>query len=219
MFVVTHDMLKECLPMKPNPLHAEVPTKEIIMVLKSACFDFPVAVASTAAAACYLAAYIAPECIWGAREDNMDPRRGLRITVNFGELPVGVGLGSSAAFSVATAAALLRLRQLMFGDLLGDGAADPTLDDLMGDVTAGAWVPPDSVLHIINEWAFGMKNPMSYQQFACANCGACFIASEVIIHGDPSGLDNTTSCFGGTVRLNRNEGRFETLKALPNNLR
>ena len=125
------------------------------MVLRSACFDFPASVASTAAAACYLAAYIAPECIWGATEDSVDPRRGLRITVNFGDLPVGVGLGSSAAFSVATAAALLRLRQLMFGDLLGDGAADPTLDDLTGDASTGTWSPPDSVLHIINEWAFG----------------------------------------------------------------
>lgn len=31
-------------------------------------------------------------------------------------------------------------------------------------------------------------------------------ASEVVIHGEPSGLDNTTSCFGGAVRLNRTLG-------------
>ena len=42
-----------------------------------------------------------------------------------------------------------------------------------------------------------------------------YSASEVIIHGEPSGLDNTTCCFGGAVRLNRNVGRFETLKPLP----
>jgi mevalonate kinase len=40
-------------------------------------------------------------------------------------------------------------------------------------------------------------------------------AAEVVIHGEPSGLDNTTSCFGGAVRLNRTLGRFETLPMLP----
>jgi mevalonate kinase len=40
-------------------------------------------------------------------------------------------------------------------------------------------------------------------------------AAEVVIHGEPSGLDNTTSCFGGAVRLNRSLGRFETLPHLP----
>jgi hypothetical protein len=42
-----------------------------------------------------------------------------------------------------------------------------------------------------------------------------FTAAEVVIHGEPSGLDNTTSCFGGAVRLNRSLGRFETLPHLP----
>lgn len=41
------------------------------------------------------------------------------------------------------------------------------------------------------------------------------VAAEVVIHGEPSGLDNTTSCFGGAVRLNRTLGRFETLPMLP----
>lgn len=41
------------------------------------------------------------------------------------------------------------------------------------------------------------------------------LAAEVVIHGEPSGLDNTTSCFGGAVRLNRSLGRFETLPHLP----
>jgi len=36
-----------------------------------------------------------------------------------------------------------------------------------------------------------------------------------VIHGEPSGLDNTTACFGGAVRLNRSLGRFETLPTLP----
>ena len=51
--------------------------------------------------------------------------------------------------------------------------------------------------------------------FPPINWRKMILASEVVIHGEPSGLDNTTSCFGGAVRLNRSLGRFETLPTLP----
>jgi mevalonate kinase len=54
--------------------------------------------------------------------------------------------------------------------------------------------PPRPVLEEINGWAF---------------------ASEVVIHGKPSGLDNTTSCFGGAVFLNRETGRFQSMTSVP----
>lgn len=41
------------------------------------------------------------------------------------------------------------------------------------------------------------------------------VGSEVIIHGEPSGLDNTTSCYGGAVKLNKTVGKFEKLSPLP----
>ena len=129
-------------------------------------FNLPDDQAQTYAAACYLAAYIAPECIWGATDNKLnprelDPRRGLKISIRSNGLPIGAGLGASAALSVALAGAMVRLRQLMFADFLGGSADIATLDDLTGlNVSAAAfesdgWCPPDSVLHIINEWAFG----------------------------------------------------------------
>ena len=42
------------------------------------------------------------------------------------------------------------------------------------------------------------------------------IASEVIIHGEPSGLDNTTSCYGGAVKFNRAAvSKFERFEKFP----
>jgi hypothetical protein len=100
-----------------------------------------------------MVAYILPQFIWGTNDKNNDVRRGLRVKVKSGGLPVGAGLGSSAAFSVATAGALLRLRQLMFADFLSQGP-NVTLEDITGSGTDG-YSPPTSVLHTINEWAFG----------------------------------------------------------------
>ena len=46
--------------------------------------------------------------------------RGLRIEVKSVGLPIGGGLGSSAAFSVALSGALLRLRHKLFKDVYSD---------------------------------------------------------------------------------------------------
>ena len=42
-------------------------------------------------------------------------------------------------------------------------------------------------------------------------------AGEVLIHGNPSGLDNTTSCFGGMVKFRKlAEGNdFEIMQRVP----
>jgi len=56
------------------------------------------------------------------------------------------------------------------------------------------WSPPVSLLPVINGWAY---------------------AAEVVIHGAPSGLDNTTSCYGGALKYDRNAGKFDTLAKLP----
>ena len=84
----------------------------------------------------------------------------INIFVRSKDLPVGAGLGSSAAFSVAASAGLLQLRSRVAGDLIELGK------------------PSTKNLDIINAWAF---------------------AAEGVIHGNPSGLDNTVSCFGGAV--------------------
>lgn len=96
---------------------------------------------------------------------NLYENRGLNISVRSASLPIGSGLGSSAAFSVASSAALLALVLEQNQNLSSAHVAG-----LHGQI------PPESILDSINQWAF---------------------AAETIIHGNPSGLDNTVSCKGG----------------------
>lgn len=75
------------------------------------------------------------------------------------ELPLGSGLGSSAALCVAFSAALLALS-----------------DSSKLDFSHKGWqVFGDSELELVNKWAF---------------------EGEKIIHGRPSGIDNTVSTYG-----------------------
>uniref|UniRef100_A0A1A8FM48 Mevalonate kinase n=2 Tax=Nothobranchius korthausae TaxID=1143690 RepID=A0A1A8FM48_9TELE len=88
----------------------------------------------------------------------------LKVSV-WSELPTGAGLGSSAAFSVCLAAALL----------CASGAIPAPLKEW--DHTA-RWHQED--LELINSWAF---------------------QGEMIIHGNPSGVDNTVATWGGMLRF------------------
>ncbi|GFO07653.1 mevalonate kinase [Plakobranchus ocellatus] len=84
------------------------------------------------------------------------------------EIPVGAGLGSSAAFSVALSAALLQLAGVVTSEQISDSLA--------------AWSATD--LDIINKWAF---------------------IGEKVIHGQPSGIDNSISTYGGALRFQNGE--------------
>ena len=163
-------------------------------------------------AICYLVSRLVPELI----KDCV----GLKVHVKSVALPIGAGLGSSAAFSVALAAALLQLRQKLFSDVIsekgqveeGEGEAvaaafcrqssnggnEASTVFASGETLAGAFpatcTPPLSVLKTINAWAY---------------------AAEVVIHGAPSGLDNTTSCYGGALTYDRNAGKFDAIAKLP----
>ncbi|KAI4349992.1 hypothetical protein L6164_010525 [Bauhinia variegata] len=78
------------------------------------------------------------------------------------ELPLGSGLGSSAAFCVALAAALLA-----FTDSVGL------------DMNQQGWLLfGEKELELVNKWAF---------------------EGEKIIHGKPSGIDNTVSTYGNMI--------------------
>ncbi|XP_065822142.1 mevalonate kinase isoform X2 [Labrus bergylta] len=88
----------------------------------------------------------------------------LTLTV-WSELPTGAGLGSSAAYSVCLAAALL----------CASGAIPSPLKEW--DHTA-RWCQED--LELINSWAF---------------------QGEMIIHGNPSGVDNAVGTWGGMLRF------------------
>lgn len=105
---------------------------------------------------------------------------GVKMQVQSAGLPIGAGLGSSAAFSVATAGAFLQLHFKM----------------TERNQSWGSERLNNAVLESINAWAF---------------------VGEVLIHGTPSGLDNTTSCYGGMVKFRRTEqgNVFDTLKHAP----
>ncbi|XP_058387611.1 mevalonate kinase isoform X3 [Diceros bicornis minor] len=98
----------------------------------------------------------------------------LDITV-WSELPPGAGLGSSAAYSVCLAAALLAACKEI-PNPLKDG--EPT----------SRWTSED--LELINKWAF---------------------QGEQVIHGNPSGVDNAVSTWGGALRYQ--QGKISSLKS------
>ncbi|CAI8615476.1 unnamed protein product [Vicia faba] len=78
------------------------------------------------------------------------------------DLPLGAGLGSSAAFCVALAAALLSVT-----------------DSVSVDVCQQGWHSfGEKELDLVNKWAF---------------------EGEKIIHGKPSGIDNTVSAYGNII--------------------
>ncbi|KAG7969136.1 hypothetical protein I3843_07G015800 [Carya illinoinensis] len=80
------------------------------------------------------------------------------------ELPLGSGLGSSAAFSVALSGALLAFS-----------------DSVSLDMNRQEWsVFGESDLELVNKWAF---------------------EGERIIHGKPSGIDNTVSTYGNMIKF------------------
>nr|QEV81809.1 Mevalonate kinase reductase [Prunella vulgaris] len=90
-----------------------------------------------------------------------------KVVVN-SELPLGSGLGSSAALCVALSAALLALS-----------------DSLKLDFSHQGWQTfGDSELDLVNKWAF---------------------EGEKIIHGRPSGIDNTVSTFGNMIKFRSGE--------------
>ncbi|MBA0833272.1 hypothetical protein Goarm_017595, partial [Gossypium armourianum] len=85
------------------------------------------------------------------------------VTVS-SELPVGAGLGSSAAYCVSLSAALLALS-----------------DSVKLDVSQKGWSTfNETEAELVNKWAF---------------------EGEKIIHGRPSGVDNSVSTFGNVIKF------------------
>nr|QBM10919.1 mevalonate kinase protein [Swertia mussotii] len=90
------------------------------------------------------------------------------VAVVTSELPLGSGLGSSAALCVALSAALLALS-----------------DSVNLDFSHQGWqMYGDSELDLVNKWAF---------------------EGEKIIHGKPSGIDNTVSTYGNMIKFRSGE--------------
>ena len=158
------------------------PCEVILTKLRKELTEAPVAAAQGMMAIMYLVSKILPNC-FRCEAGEKPLYGGMKFSVVSKGLPIGAGLGSSAAFSVALSAALIRLRQQKqpFSDAEnGDLACSATHIEGGGSekksITSNAYSSssvsiPKSLLPIINGWAY---------------------AAEVVIHGSPSGLDNTT---------------------------
>lgn len=97
--------------------------------------------------------------------------------VVWSQLPTGAGLGSSAAYCVCLATALLTVCEEISKPLTNGEPSD-------------RWTAED--LELINKWAF---------------------QGERVIHGNPSGVDNAVSTWGGALRYQ--QGKTSSLKRPP----
>ena len=160
------------------------PDEETLSKLRNEFQSYPLPCSQGLMSASYLVANILPELVEGHKVASVfGSSTCLRINVQSKGLPIGAGLGSSAAFSVALAGALIRTKNVLSSDM-------KTVENKMVRVS----VPPADMLAVINGWAY---------------------AAEVVIHGSPSGLDNTTSCYGGAIKYSKDQGTFQNLSNLP----
>lgn len=93
-------------------------------------------------------------------------------------LPIGAGLGSSASFSTCAATALL----LIHKRINVPPAAKPTTGDHIHFSHQGRRAIPTAVAEEVNRWAF---------------------VAEKILHGNPSGVDNSVAVYGGALAYTR----------------
>jgi mevalonate kinase len=119
---------------------------------------------------------------------------GLEIRVRSQDLPVGAGLGSSAAFGVASAAALVLLSLSAPPSTATSGSTATVSNVTTARATIGR---PDPVsLAKIDQYAY---------------------YSEILLHGTPSGIDNAVSSHGGAIHFTKaQDGGKVTMKHLEN---
>lgn len=105
-------------------------------------------------------------------------------------LPIGAGLGSSAAVSVCLSSALLYLN----GHLQLPGQSSTTSSSQYTNPPASHLISHDAA-HLINSWAF---------------------VAETILHGNPSGVDNSVSTLGSALifQKSRFPGEKPSMKSL-----
>ena len=104
-------------------------------------------------------------------------------------LPIGAGLGSSAAVSVCLSSALLYLN----GHLHLPGQSSPPSSQYPNPPTSH--IVSHDAAHLINSWAF---------------------VAETIMHGNPSGVDNSVSTLGSALIFQKSKfpGEKPSMKSL-----
>jgi mevalonate kinase len=114
-------------------------------------------------------------------------------------LPMGAGLGSSAAYSTCLATAFL----LHFKHITAPALPPPSTETHKHISHRGRRAIGQAEIDIVDQWAF---------------------LAEKVIHGNPSGIDNAVSVRGGAVAFRRKvkgvqEGGMEGIKScVPRNL-
>jgi mevalonate kinase len=99
-------------------------------------------------------------------------------------LPIGAGLGSSASFSVCCATALLLMHDRISLPELPAPTTEAS-DEMPGHVHLshqGRRAIPPATAEEVNRWAY---------------------VAEKILHGNPSGVDNSVAVFGGALAYTR----------------
>lgn len=142
----------------------------------------------------------------------------MEVTVT-SEIPIGAGLGSSAAYSVAIAGALHRLNNPhRKGSLTRNSLLDQENNNHAGLKT----LQTNGVKKQKLEARISLRSPNAslVENFSSAAqeeiCQWAFLA-EKILHGNPSGIDNSVCTFGGLLSYQSSTGKTP-LKA-PDNLR
>lgn len=174
-------------------LHPIDPDEDSLNKLKDEFQDAPVAATQCLMAIMYLIARVIPDCLW-PKHDSGVSYGGLRLEIKSKGLPIGAGLGSSAAFSVALSAALLRLKQQLQPFLeLDDAANDSKQLDMAPQLKSAAATATDA-----KEMQIRLQSPLTSSSRKAIpgsllpTINGWAYAAEVVIHGSPSGLDNTT---------------------------
>jgi mevalonate kinase len=166
------------------------PDEAILEKLRIEFEGAPVAAAQGMMAIVYLISKIVPDSLWPEANSGLS-YGGMKLSVKSKGLPIGAGLGSSAAFSVALSAALFRLKEQQQPFL---AQVFSTTAKVMSSLD-----PPTNVSHAATEME-SKESLIACKKFDHVQIPLSLLpvingwayAAEVVIHGSPSGLDNTT---------------------------